>query len=342
MSVTPSIYPVTTSELAISPGYKTNNFRNLYSTCLIKGCDVTINGGDNTKFDIASGTVIHTDNFTDPLNPTGGGVQAFPAVTGIPIAADPATLVFIDLNLTPIALVSPSLAINDIASARRDGVNLAIIQHPAGVITSIDPIVSTIGIDYIHQIKDLSSAVGAIRLSGLRIAPNGANLSLDRKAGIFYSQFYENYFVDKKNPSQITAAQETAFSFLPIWRLLAGGSDIGASVTVIDPSVYDDGTAVALDTEPQGIVNNNQAQNLRVYEVGGSGTFVIEYGQILYTTLSLAVESAFSEIHVTSGLVENTSLRAIISIRGGAADLSNVIDAVILNPPTDFNTVRAN
>jgi len=314
----------------------TRQVKNNMGTGLTKDCFVSINSGNNKQFDVSPGTLRFLDNTTDPLKPV-FTEKFFPGENGIDInltGSANTTTVAIDDTLTVFA---ENFTGPDTRTQNRNRVQIAIVFHIGdNPIISILPLISNLNIDSQFAAVDLMKSVGRIRQTGLRISSNGANLMLDRSSGTETSPFFENFENNPEDPSTLILLSSIAFSFAPTWSDGAGGTAVGALVTNIDPSVFDDGTGGT--TEPNGTVNNNNAQIIRIFELNAA--FAFTYGAVVYNNISAAADSVMTEQFTATDVFGGSAFRGFLIVRGGATDLSLSTDALFFNPPTDFVSVR--
>ena len=288
---------------------------NLTSTGLLTGGDLTIDT-DTTKFDIAAGTGIVVDNYTDPTSPTYSHVSwgAFDAQTVTNIGTQVQTFILIDSNgaiVQQATLPTPSqlrdyIFIGDLLHF--DMVNIVAAAN-TGFNASID---SGLGL------VDLSYAIGAINVFGNVYSANGANLNIDKSAGEAHVQNI-NYHTDRQTPSRLTVASTTAGTFIYSRKDGSGGYTLSAASALIDPANYDDGDGTL------GTVTANKWTIQRIYT---SATLVgIEYGQNLYNTEAGALAAISTESHDANPALDGTLLRCFLITRGGATDLSDATHA---------------
>ena len=286
------------------------NLYNNIDSGIISGGELSINGGDNTKFDVSDGSGIIVDNFTNPLNPTVYLVSwsGLTAQTVTNLGTQTATYVFLN---NAGALVQQSA--NPDGEDCRDYLILGRLAHTN--LTNLAAVSTTpaLGIDLSGQLRDLSNAVGIIN-SGNVISANGANLNINKTAGSF-SQLGINFYTNNKNPSVKSYSSDTALTFRH--RTQTGA---GSSTATLDVGNYDlSGTITA--------ITGTKYQNMRVF-LTVAGNIVIQYGQTLYNSLSSAIAEKDLETFILfSNLEEISSLVGIISVRSTATDLSDSAQA---------------
>lgn len=271
-----------------------------------------------TQFNVTAGSGIFVDYFTDVLNPVVIEVSwsAFSNVTLLNMGVG----VFKGIAIDSAGLIVQT---NDAFSELelRDLIPLGTIVHNAtDIIFTANITRKSIGIPDI--IYDLSETIGSLNKSGNIYSANGANLSIDKTSGETFGAGINNNNSEKfSNITTDPAAILT--SMTPIHRDGSGGFVFLPSVTVIDPGNYDDGSGTL---QSLGV---NQATNHRIaYDASIQATFFL-YGQTQYANIgdaTLAVPDAFDVVNVATSQL---TVRAIISARGAATDLTNTGDALI-------------
>lgn len=324
-SITSLAEPVNADDAAtknyvdVNAGVVTDNvrFRNLSSTALIDGGTVTINA-DNTKFDVAAGTAVYVDNYTDPLNPTYSVITfgPFTAQTLPDLANQDQTSVAID-NAGAIYLyfAEPGSAL------RRQIVNLGTCVHSSR--TQIDVVADntyTVGIDVASALFDLGIAVNIINKSGNVFGSNGANLTTTKTAGVTHLLGI-NFHGNKAVPNEYNSPELTTVGFHRTWRDGAGDFILlGAEETSFDPSYYDDGTGGT--TNPNGVMQDHQYQIIRIMYRPDIDYIMYHYGTEPYPDL----ETAKKNIPVPFTPNPQASVfvyRGGFVVRGNATDLSD-------------------
>ena len=307
----------------------------LYTTdiLLVSGGQITVNGGDATLYDIAELVVLMVDRVTNTFS-----TITIAAQTGIAHAVGPSTMVYIDsLGV----LSNESFAGLFDNTRRRTELSLAVVIHNDG--SNINNVVNTISNYAGNQVTDGDIAMGDIRYSGLRVAANGANLSINREAGVSHTPFYPNLYTNPADPYLLSLAAQNAASFFYSWLDAAEplGWKIGALTTVMDVGSYDDLTGNGTGGTPDGTVPSNRWSVTLVVEA--SGQIGLQYGQALYTSLQNAVDNFRDDPFTLSPFYYNTATRAYIIAKGDATDLTAAIaagDAKIVFPRTNLVTER--
>lgn len=279
---------------------------NSLSTGLRYGGLISINQADSSKFDISDGKGIIIDNYNDPDNPIINDVSwnGLTSQTINNIGTETSTFIFINSSGTVVQTNHTPTA-----DEYRDYIFLGRIAHTN--FTTIGAISNypNISLDYYSQLKDIQSAIGIIN-SGNIISANGSNLKINKSSGTF-EYLGINFHNNNKIPSFKTFNSSVGESFR--MRTQTGN---GSTTDVLDVSNYDDsGTITA--------ITGNKYQNMRVF-LTISGNIVIQYGQVLYNSLSNAIVEKNNENFVIyENLEEISALIGIITVNSSATDLSN-------------------
>jgi len=290
------------------------------NTGLTKGGAVSI-GTDTAKFDIAAGSGLIVDAYTDPSEPVVTLVEwaAFDEVTTTFLATEEISTVGIDINGAVVQIAgTPTTA------AFRDTMFLSALGHSDNVsITTVGnrPILGTqIGFSLI----DFCAAVGLIAISGNIYSSNGANLFIDKTAGSTFGGAI-NWINSQKFANTTTDASATTVSFFPVHQDGAGGITILAPTTTVDTNFYDDGSGTL------AALSNNKFIVHRLNFDPITGNTLLEYGQNVYDTQALAEVAIATETFTSAQLIlDNSTLRAFLIVKKGTTDLSNTSEAEFL------------
>lgn len=300
----------------------TENLNDL-STAWISGGNVTINSGDDTKFDITAGTGIVVNNHIDSTAPTSTLVSygPFTAQTVTNLASQDFTQLGIDKDGNLIQ-GTPVFSTTQL----RDVFTIGFANHFSRVrIDFITTATDVIGFNSELNLRDLTRALGtSINVAGNVISANGTNLSLDSSAGLFYASGVRKDI--PKNPNYETTSATTTFNFLYLWKDGSGGFNSSTSPTALIPSIYDDGTGGA--NSPSGLVASNRFAIHRVFYNPSPFIIGIHFGQATYSSMSEAVAALETEDFTPAPLVQFIPVRAWIITRGDATDLTNTDQAM--------------
>ena len=175
----------------------------------------------------------------------------------------------------------------------------------------------------LSQLIDLHEAIGFFNISGNVFSANGANLNIDKSAGVM-SAAGANYPNDGDNPNQLTLAALSPCTFQ--YRFSNG--DNGVTGTTIDPANLDDGAGglTALST-------NNKWSVQRIFSFT-SNNVKIQRGQTEFNTKDEAIAGISSEAFVTEpSIAANGLLRGYLVLKKNATDLSNSAQAMFISAP---------
>lgn len=280
------------------------------STGILANGSLSINVND-TLFDLGfvSGQVVNST--TDTANPTLVNIS-YAGGTGLTVD-NLATNDFTHLYLSGPETILQS-TVEPTPQLRRDNVYIGKLIHLTRTRIEFASDQPEVIINTANAMVDFFRGLGLVVLDGNRISANGVNLSINKSGGHVH-QSGINYDVDKKSPNVAFLPGQT-----PVTFLLATQTDTGViPLTVIDPTVYDNGGVVT-----PIIGSNNQATNYRVY-LFNSGLVGVQYGQQVYSTLAGAIAGLQSEpFAVLPNVADNAVLVSVISVQKGATDLSDI------------------
>ncbi len=283
------------------------------STGLASGGVITINGGDNTRFDISDGYGYIVDNWTDPDNPTKTKVT-WSGLTGITvtnIATEFRTNVAINSSGT---IIQQSADFDD--DDLRDLIILGRVVHANK--TNINLVLSYPYTAYNLPLNNAEfiQVIGPLNVDGNVYSPNGANLNLDKSAGSTY-RLGTNYTNSVKKPNITTDPSGTAITFGYRWQDGSGGITEGSFVTEVDPDQYDDGSGTLAS------VPNNKWTIQRIWYFGATNSTFMMYGQAVYDSLADAEANIFGENFNQDPNFKAATFRSFLIVQKGAADLSD-------------------
>ena len=291
------------------------------STGWLSGGEITINSGDASKFDLAAGSGLIVDA-TDPNFPTYRIVN-WPASTGVPvenIATNTASFVAIDENGDLIQSITfPS------GGNLREYVQLGGFTHADNtVIDTVSDFTSATPYQNAPDLTDLIVAIGVVNLSGNIIYSSNANLKFNKTAG---SSFYFGIEskADPVDPNNISLPALDEPNVVFVWSDGAGGFNSKLTDTMITGR-YDDGTGGA--TQPNGVLPGGQWTNLRIKHSPDLNQLFFEFGDGTHSTSSTAVNNITIDTYTEDPSLAGVPIRAYISLRSAAADLSDSGDAI--------------
>ncbi len=290
-----------------------HQFRGILSTGLHDGGALSVNGGDNTKFDVAAGSGIFVDATTDPDNPviTEFSFGPFAAVAPTFLATHPVTYIAVD-NLGALVQLNTELT----PSQRRDYVGIGVVVHSNNVIVNVINNLPTMALNVQAQLTDLGEAFGLFNKTGNEITAAGANLNISKSVGTLFFMG-SNFQADPKNPNLLPIAADSPAAFR--YRNQDGAEN--GEITLIDPTMWDDGGVTTL------VPNNNNATLQRVY-IFPSGQVRIQRGQVVYSNLSAAIDALASDSPVVEpNISQNGLLLCVIAVKKSTLLLNSTGDA---------------
>ena len=147
-----------------------NQSANSLSTGILTGGVLTINSGDNTLFDLTSGTGSIIDNYTDPNLPTLTMVE-FDGGIGLSVD-DVATedITFVSIDITGNIIQSSAGFDPEI---RRDFITLGTLNHVNNTFIESSSSAYHFSPDIGSQLVDMARAIGVINRFGNIFEPNG-------------------------------------------------------------------------------------------------------------------------------------------------------------------------
>jgi hypothetical protein len=282
------------------------------STGIREGGEVTINSGDNTLFDVSSGTGVIVDNFTTPINPTLIEVEwdTLTGQTATNLTGDSFSYLTINSNG---GLVQTAGSTGLTPQQKRDEILLGGILHIGGqILFAWDrqiPFVSPV-----NHIEDLTTSIGPFSINGNRISSITGTLSLEKSVG---ESFYFGGFnvAAPKSPNITTNANLSASTLV-----YAKGDDIiGPSGTTIDVDNYDpNGAGTVTSISPNSFVPH------RIWHQPTENILIFQYGQFEYNNLEDArVNFGLEDFTTPKVILEESYLVAVIICREGENNLDN-------------------
>lgn len=172
-----------------------------------------------------------------------------------------------------------------------------------------------------QQAIDLMASLGFFNVSGNQVSSNGANLNVDKSAGVMFAHG-ANYVNDYHDPHRLSLASLSAASFQ--YRFQDGTN--GVTGAAVDPDIKDvAGVSTAVGT--------NKFTVQRFYSFT-SNNLKAQPGQQEFNSLALAEESisATPSVFVTEPSIEaNGLLRGFLIVQEGATDLSVAASAKFIS-----------
>jgi hypothetical protein len=282
---------------------------------------LTVNGGDNTKFDISDGTGYIVDCYTTPGTPTVTEVtwSGKTAITITNLATNLITFVSIDSGGNVIQRTSRWTP-----AQYRDEIALGAVVHVNKTNADTTNDQQHTSLDAIAQIYDLCEGLGFFNIDGNEFTADGANMFLQKADGHIFARG-ANFKNNSKQPHKLN---------LPVLSNPGVGIDFqyrfsdgsnGVTGKTVDPDNLDN-TLGAL--EPLG---NNKWTIHRIYSFT-SNNVKIQRGQNQYDSKAEALAAIQTETFVTEpSIAANGLLRAFLILQKGATDLSDSSTAVFID-----------
>lgn len=281
-------------------------------TGFISGLQLSINASDSTKFDIAPGVYIVTDysNLSD-IQPK---IVNYPGATAISptyLATANASYIKIDFNGNIVQTATPFTN-----QDRRTYAILGAVVHSNHTNINVVNELKAPLIAPTNQLHDFMSAVSRINKNGNVYSANGANLHLNKSAGVIFGLGINPH--DYTNPHELGFSAQTSLTF----RYRTQNGTEGTDTTDINPNVYDVNGVIT--TIPGG---NNRWTVIRI-NMFPSGLTRVQPGQAWYNTFNEAVAGYINEPFVTeANIADNAVFRSYLIVKKGITDLAASIAA---------------
>lgn len=211
---------------------------------------------------------------------------------------------------------------------------LGYVVHLSGtIINSIEPHPS-LGYAGISQLDTFARVFGPLKVSGLSLSANGANLQINRSAGTAFA-FGSNYNASLNSPSVTTEGPSTPSNLIYMYRSATPGRFTFQVPTANSvPGSYDNGTGTLANVQ-----NNSWTIQRLFYVPGDANTMYVYYGRNEYANSSVALQNIFLESFNEDGFTANAAVCiGYLIVRGAAANLSLTSDAVFVDAGIFRNT----
>ena len=300
------------------------------STGILNGGELSVANG--TQFTIAAG-----DGIINDINKVAGS-DPHPEIKKISWSQQTITVFNLDSGntqqLNSWIYVDVNGAVQQQATAftdaqKRNNITIGSAIHTEGVLKFVKTFPIT-AYDNTSQINEFANIFGPLKKSGHKVSANGANLSINRAAGVAFA-LGRNYIADPENPSTVSDSAKTQCVIHRYYRNNSGGFVLddgpsGNGYTVLDPTKYDNGSGTL-----QTVSGGNFAVQRLFYFPGTPNIIVSYYGHDTYSSLIDAEKEYTLEDFLEA---ENTSDQAIylgaIILRGNATTVNNAAQAKIL------------
>lgn len=291
------------------------------STGITSGGIITVNAGDPTKVDISATTGWVVDYnphaAVGPVNPRLTYVT-YPGQTAIALVSPTITFWLIDSTGAVVQQTTPPTA-----TQWRTHLVVGISGFVGGVIPDTTQLPTMLS-QPANQLIDLFASLGAFKINGNVISPNGINLSINSTGGpVFIPGFgYPNHLT----PNNVSLAAQTPITF----RRATGTAVLPALTTLIDVANFDP-NGLGVITPVGGGANTSTI--FRVFAYGDPTTsdqVTVQYGQTAYASLTAAVAAVGRGGYLVNPLLQGAVLIAYVCVTRTATNLSDPTQATIV------------
>lgn len=286
------------------------------SAGVVTGGNLSINGIDNTQFDISTVYVIGID-LTLPEHPLTKLVSYGPFIGLTATYLADANVTYIGVDNALGTVVQQMVPFTN--TQRRTISSLGAIIHSNRTFLNATNDISNPALAGVSQLHDLVEAIGAINLTGNTYSANGANLNINVSAGSIF-KLGCNFQTNPSDPHKRDLASASALTF----RYRNQDSVESGDTSSIDPNNYDN--AGVTTTVPN---NRWTAQLITRFQ---SGLTRVQRGQTVYLNSAdaiAAVTAANTIFAIEQNIRENGIRRAWLVVKKGATAL-NGSDAFFL------------
>lgn len=288
------------------------NVNKLQSTGVISGLGATINGGDNTKFDIQIvGQIVDPITFVKysiNVNLTSQTVTNLLTTKSTWIAINQVGLVI--QQSTPFTNIQKYSLIGEWELSHYNQTNIEYINSYPNYIYSLE-----------EQLHSFMNNIDGFNISGNIFSANGVNLKIDKTLGYIHKLGVGNQSITSINEKSIPSQIQANFT------IINQSGDETSIISDVDTSNYDlNGITTALPGGP----TDEYWQTYRIY-LYGDNLIKLLRGQYVYTSMSQAQSSINTEFYVIEpGIEANGILRGYLIVRKGTTDLSDNTKALFI------------
>lgn len=294
---------------------------NIMSSGLISGGEITINS-DNTKIDIAAGTGVIVNNYTDPAHP----VRTFVSWNTKTAVLDP----FLDASNNSSVYIDSNGDVQFLATdivtpeKRRDIIYLGWTSHLDLATLDDVGIEPYIGQDVYNQLVDFMESFGSFNIIGNDYSFAATDLTIKKSSGKTFDAS-SNYINSKKSPNIYDSDLLNPVEFY-YYNRSSGGLwiDNNPLITNIDPNQYDTDTGLIPVTSGYWTI-----QPIFFYAQYGSTD--IQYGQVEYSSFEEAKSAITAPVDYDPYVADYDTFRAWLVIKQGCTDLSDKSKAVFIS-----------
>lgn len=285
---------------------------NHQATGILNGGLLSVNQSDPKKFDIAEGSGVIVDNYTDPSNPTTVKIE-WDTLEGLtPTFLPVAIISFVGIDAGGNVIQFVGL-IDD--ESRRDYIIIGILIHTSNTVVEGAAFLPYPAYDEAHAFIDFNDTIGPVNKLGNKFTGN-SDMELEKSAGQLF-RIGINWAESQKTPNVKDIPQEDAPNFFLSYQDGSGGFKGFERSTEIDPSVYDNGSGT-LGSLPLF----QRWQIMRIY-LASNNDVIVSPGQNTYRNRNQALAAINVETFNKNPVLKDTNLRGFLVIRNNCNDLSN-------------------
>jgi len=275
---------------------------------------LTINGGDNTKYDMSAGTLLHIDNSTSPPTETIVIVPAVVAGTDPDLANRAASFVSVGLAGTPV------LSLNRLTpTQRRDSAQVGLLAHPdlATITGAVNLPQRMINVKSV--VDDLIQALGFFSTGGNQVSGVASQLQFQKAAGTGFSLFGDGS-ADLKDQYNFSLPVLNPATFLT--ELQTG--EVLSFNNLLTPATWDDN---GVET---AVPSNNNATISYIYLFPNNGMSVLK-GQEVFSSFAAAIDASGTETVIVPSVTEQDGLLlSRIIMKKNATDTTDTGEVVFI------------
>ena len=282
---------------------------------------MSINGGDNTKVDMAAGSGYIYDFTVDPENPIKVHLTwtAFIAIDVDNIATEEQTFFYVENTGTVEVPVASVFQNNEPLNSENRRTRLCIGEalHPDHATVFATAGFPILGFDTGGDVDDIFQSLGIKGIEGVKYTDNGNNLLLDRSSGTFFGRGINNVIGNPNYKAMSAAVGITLY----IYGHMDGSGGFTAVInSAVDPTMWDDGTGTL------ATVSTNDFTIQQLWTGAPNELTLPSYGQKVYNTLNAAIDGISENNVVTNpALSPNSVLWGWLVIRQDVTDITLAI-----------------
>lgn len=297
------------------------------STGVINGGALSINAGNNARFDMAQAVIGYTDWSVTPTQPTRVLLTVGPFSAQVVTNIATANATYVGIQMPGGTIVQQTSPFSN--AQRRTIAQVGVLVHSNNTnLNAINDQAATIRAG-VNQVGDLMMAVGPLNLTGNVYSANGNNLNINKTGGSIF-KMGSNFQANNLDPHVVSQSSQTALTFR--YRLSNGTE--GADTTNINPNQYESSPGVLTNIPILG--NQWHVQRISLFQ---SGQTRIQYGQQLYASAQAAINGITTDAFNTEqNIAENGILRCYLIINRG---LLGLLGSATFAPVSKFGALQA-